>query len=56
LLVTYYNEFLDRNPDPSGEANFLAALASGQATPQSVAEQILTSDKYFSLASNSGPN
>ncbi len=53
LLNSYYSEFLHRQPDPAGSAFFLNELATGFATPQSVAETILASDEFFALASGS---
>ncbi|HEV8060211.1 MAG TPA: DUF4214 domain-containing protein [Gemmataceae bacterium] len=51
LLNTYYSEYLHRAPDAAGANYFLNALATGQATEESVAVTILGSDEFFALAS-----
>jgi hypothetical protein len=46
-LDDYYAVFLGRGPDAVGQQGFLAAMASGQATPASVTAAFLGSEEYL---------
>jgi hypothetical protein len=49
IIDAYYSRYLNRTPDPSGLGHWLSALETGQASVESVAEQILGSQEYANL-------
>jgi hypothetical protein len=52
LIDQQYSKLLERSVDPVGEAYWLAAVQSG-ASPTALAEAILSSGEYFTLAASS---
>ncbi|HEV3446786.1 MAG TPA: DUF4214 domain-containing protein [Gemmataceae bacterium] len=51
LVRTWYEKYLNREPDPDGLSTWVGALVSGQS-PESVLAGILNSDEYYIRAGN----
>jgi protocatechuate 3,4-dioxygenase beta subunit len=47
VLDSYYANYLNRTPDPQGQAALLALLVSGHTSQEKIAVAFLASDEYF---------